>query len=137
MKTWITLLSSVVVLSFVHFLLELWRCFLDFTFVLPVYAGDSVGTMAQYALGYTIVFAAWLLALASARQGKRGSIIAALILDALFFVGLDLATIFVYCPGGCEHVVFDITTSVALIIGALVIFGWVTNLRRPTLPAQS
>jgi hypothetical protein len=75
MKIWITSLSGALALSFTHFLLELWRGFLDFSFVLPGYSGGSTGNMTLYALGYTLVFASWLLGLANAQQGKRGGVI--------------------------------------------------------------
>lgn len=132
MKNWGTSLDGALMLSFVHFLLEMWRGFLDFSFVLPDYSGGSTGTMALYALVYTAIFATWLLGLSNARQGKRGGIITALVLDALFWAVVDLSTIFFYCPGGCEHVVFDITTWVAIIVGALALFGLGMNLRQPT-----
>jgi len=130
MKTWITSLAGAIALSFTHLMLELWRAFLDFTFVLPDYAGGSTRNMALYALLYTVIFAAWLLGLANARQGKRSGIITAVALGALFWVGVDLGTIFFYCPGGCEDVVFDITTWAAIVVGALGLFGLAMNLRR-------
>ena len=130
MKTWITSLAGATALSFVHFMFELWRGFLDFTFVLPDFAEGSTNNMALYALGYTLVFAVWLLGLANARQGTRGGVITAIVIGALFWLGVDLSTIFVYCPGGCEEAVFDYATYAALIVGALALFGLVTNLRR-------
>jgi len=130
MKTWITSLSGAVTLSFLHFLLEMWRGFLDFSFVLPGYAGGSTGSLALYGLVYTAIFAAWLLGLANARQGQQGGIIAAIAVGALMWVGLDWGTIFFYCPGGCSHIVFDITTYVALVVGGLALFGLAMNLRR-------
>jgi hypothetical protein len=84
MKIWITSLSLSLALSFTHFLLELWRGFPDFSFVLPDYSGGSTGTMALCALGYTLVFAFWLLGLANAQQGKRGGVIAVVVIGALF-----------------------------------------------------
>ena len=130
MQTWLTSLSGALTLSFVPVLLALWRGFLDFSFVLPELAGGSTASMALYALIYTAVFAAWLLGLGNARQGKRGGIIGALAVGALLWVGVDLGTIFFYCPGGCQEVVFDITTYVALIVGALALYGLAMNLRR-------
>lgn len=130
MKLWITSLSGALALSFIHFVLELWRGFLDFAFILPEFSGESTGSMALIALGYTLVFGLWLLGLANARQGKRGGVIAAIVVGALFWLGVDLGTIFFYCPGGCEAAVFDITTYAALIVGALALFGLAANLRR-------
>jgi hypothetical protein len=129
MKIWITSLSGAIALSFTHFLLELWRGFLDFSLILPDFSAGSTGSIALFALVYTLVFAFWLLGLANARQGKRGGIIAALIIGALFWVGIDLGTIFFYCRGGCSEVVFDIETYAALIVGALALYGLATNLR--------
>lgn len=130
MKLWITSLSGALALSFIHFVLELWRGFLDFAFILTEFSGGSTGNMALIALGYTLVFAAWLLGLANARQGKRGGIIAAIAVGALFWLGVDLGTIFFYCPGGCEAIVFDVGTYAALIVGALALFGLAASLRR-------
>lgn len=130
MKIWNISLSGAVALSFVHFLLELWRGFLDFSFVLPDFSGGSIASLALAALGYTLVFAVWLLGLANARQRKRGGVTAAIVIGALFWVGVDFGTILFYCPGGCEAIVFDITTYAALIVGALALVGLGTNLRR-------
>lgn len=130
MKIWITSLSGALALSFTHFLLELWRGFLDFSFVLPDYSGGSAGSTALYALGYTLVFASWLLGVSNAQQGKRGGVIAVVVIGALFWVGIDLGTVFFYCPGGCSEVVFDIETYAALIVGALALYGLATNLRQ-------
>ena len=129
MKNWITSLTGVIVLAFVHLLLELWRGFLDFAFVLPDYSDGNTGAMALYALLYTVVFAIWLIGLRNAGRGKRGGIITAIILGALFWLGLDLSTILFYCPGGCEEAVFDYSTYTSLIVGALALYGLAVNLR--------
>lgn len=128
MKT-LTSLSSAIALSFVHLLLEMWRGFLDFSLVYPGFARGNTGSLALYGLVYTVMLAAWLLGLAGARQGSRGGIIAAIVFGALFWVGLDWGTVFFYCPGGCSHIVFDITSYVALGVGALALFGLAANLR--------
>lgn len=129
MKAWITSLSGAIALSFIHFLLELWRGMMDFSLVLPDYSGAGVTGLALIAVVYTVVFAVWLVGLDRARQGKRGGIITALVVGALFWVGVDVSTILFYCPGGCEAAVFDITTYIALIVGALALFGMGSNLR--------
>lgn len=130
MKNWITSLTGAVVLSFVHFLLELWRGFLDFAYVLPDYSNGKTGNMALYGLLYTVIFAIWLIGLRKAGQGKRGGIIAAIVLGALFWLGLDLSTIFFYCPGGCDELVFDYSTYTSLVVGALALYSLFVNLRR-------
>lgn len=131
MKSWITSLTGAIVLSFIHLLLELWRSFLDFAYVLlPEYSGGNTGNMALYALIYTVVFAIWLSGLRNAGQGKRSGIITAIILGALFLLGVDLSTIFFYCPGGCEEAVFDYSTYTSLIVGAIALFGLAVNLRQ-------
>jgi len=130
MKIWITSLSGAIALSFVHLLFELWRGFLDFSFVLPEYSDGRVDSTALYALIYTVVFATWLFGIWNARQEKRGGLITAIVVGALFWVGVDLGTIFFYCPGGCPEVLFDVTTYASLIVGALALFSLIVNLRQ-------
>ena len=130
MKTWIISLTGAVVLAFAHFLLELWRSFLDFAYVLPEYSSGKTGNMALYGLLYTVVFAIWIIGLQHAGQGKRGGIITAIVLGALFWLGLDLSTILFYCPGGCEEAVFNYSTYTSLIVGAFALFGLAVNLRQ-------
>ena len=130
MKTWITSLTGAVMLSFIHFLLELWRGFLDFAYVLPDYSNGRTSNMALYGLLYTVIFAIWLIGLRTAEQGKRGGLITAIVLGLLFWLGLDLSTIFFYCPGGCEEAVFDYSTYTSLVVGALALFGLFMNLRQ-------
>jgi len=127
---WLTSIKGAVVLSFIYLLMQLWRAFLDFVYVLPDYSGGSIPTMGAIALLYTLVFAAWLIGLNGARQGRRGAHLVALLFSALFWVGVDLGTILFYCPGGCEHVIFDITTWTALVLGVAVLFGLGSSLRR-------
>jgi len=130
MNNKITSLSNVAMAAFIHLLLELWRAFLDFSLVLPEFAADSTANLALYGLGYVLVFAAWLLGLKSARAGKRGGMVLALAIGALFWVGVDWGTIFFYCPGGCEDRVFDITTYLNILVGGLALVGWIANLTR-------
>jgi len=130
MKTWITSLTGAIALSFVHLLLELWRGFLDFAYVLPEFSSGKTSNMALYSLLYTVIFAIWLIGLRNARQGKRGGIIVAIVIGALFWLGLDLSTIFFYCPGGCEKAVFNYSTYTSLIVGALALYGLFMNLRQ-------
>lgn len=129
MKAWIASLSGAITLAFVHFLLELWRGMMDFSLVLPDYYGADATGLALIAVLYTAVFAVWLFGLDRARQGKRNGIIAALVVGALFWVGVDISTVLFYCPGGCEAAVLDIATYIALVIGALALFGMGSNLR--------
>ena len=130
MKTWITSLTGAVVLSFVHLLLELWRGFLDFAYVLPNYSSGQTGVMALYALLYAVIFAIWLIGLWSAWQGKRRGIITAIVLGALFWLGLDLSTFLFYCPGGCDEALLNYSTSTSLVVGALALYGMFMNLVR-------
>lgn len=130
MKTWIISLTGAVVLSFVHLLLELWRGFLDFAYVLPDYSNGRTSNMALYGLLYTVIFAIWLIGLRNAGQGKRGGIITAIVLGVLFWLGLDMSTIFFYCPGGCEEAVFDYSTYTSLVVGGLALYGLFVNLRQ-------
>jgi hypothetical protein len=129
MKTWITSLVGATTLSFLHLMIELWRSFLDFSLIFPDYTGGNTGSLALGATMYTAIFAFWLVGLANARQAKRGGVIAAALVGALFWIGLDLGTIFFYCPGGCESILFDINTYLALIVGALALYGLAVNFR--------
>lgn len=130
MKNLFLSLSGAVALSFVHLLIEMWRSLLDFTYVLPGYTGSQVNTMAAIAFLYTGIFAGWLLSLKNAANGMRGGILGTLLFGALFWIGIDLGTIFFYCPGGCSHVVFDISTWVSLVVGGAALYGLAVNLRR-------
>ena len=126
-----TALKGAIYLAFLHFLLELWRGFLDFAYVLPEFSNGKVGNTVLFALVYTLIFAGWLLALQSASQSRRRGIIAAIGFSALYWIGVDISTIFFYCPGGCEEAIFDYSTYTTIVIGALALFSLVRNLRRP------
>lgn len=98
MKTRLFSLSGAVALSFAHLLVEMWRGFNDFSFYYPEDFGSSALPLA--AAVYTLVFAFWLVGLVNGRQGKRGGILTALVVGALFWLGIDLGTLLFYCPGG-------------------------------------
>jgi len=130
MKENIFNLANVTALAFLHLLMELWRALLDFSLVLPQFA-ESTGELALYGLGYVLVFGTWLLGIRSAGKGKRSGNFVALAIGALFWVGVDWGTIFVFCPGGCEDPVFDYTSYLNILIGGLTLAGWVVNLIGP------
>ena len=131
MKSQIFSLSIALAFSFIHFLMELWRGFLDFSFVFPQeFSRGSTTLVGIFALLYTLVFAIWLLGLRNAQQGKKGGVITALLIGALFWVGIDLGTIFLYCPGGCSEAMFNIGTYAALIVGAMALVSLAANLRQ-------
>jgi len=53
------------------------------------------------------------------------------VVGALFLLGIDVGTIFVYCPGGgCGPFVFDLTTWAGLVVGLLAEIALALQLRQ-------
>lgn len=122
MRTWFMSLDGAVALSVITLLTFLARTFgLDAMFVLPNELGvreDQLVTVALLMLGEMAVFGGWILALLAAVRGRRGGVIAALILSlstALF----SLYSVLVFCAGkGCAvWPVGNITLWAAVITG--------------------
>ena len=130
MKTWFTSLGGAIALSFAHLMIELWRAFLDFSFLVPVYAKNDEGPVLVSSLVYVALFAIWMLGLRNAGSGRRGGLIAAWVVGILFLLGIDLGTILFYCPGGCSHAAFIIASWGGLVVGVLAIVALAMALRR-------
>lgn len=129
MKNLLNTLAGAVTLAFVHLLLELWRAFMDMVFVLPDFSGGAAGTVALIGVVYTLVFSGWLLALRQAGGGSRRGVFAAIAFGLLFWIGVDISTIFFYCPGGCEEAFFDYATYAAILVGGAALFSLARNLK--------
>lgn len=125
-----TSLISALALSFAHLLIELWRAFLDFSFVLPNFTKGNENQTLIASLVYAAMFAVWMLGLRNAGSGSRGGLIAALAIGILFLLGIDLGTILFYCPGGCSHAAFNIAAWAGAIVGLLAVVALTMALRR-------
>ena len=129
MNKWFNSLSGAAAIAFVHLLLELWRAFMDMVFVLPDFSGGAAGTVALIGVIYTMVFCGWLLALRQAGGGSRRGVFTAIAFGLLFWIGVDISTIFFYCPGGCEEAFFDYATYAAILVGGAALFSFARNLK--------
>lgn len=131
MKTWFASSTGAITLSFVALLIELPRAFLDFAFELPGFTGGGEGPMILAAAVYTLLFGVWIIGLFKARQSQRAGLITALAIGLLFVLGIDLDTIFFYCPGGCAFAAFDLASWLGLIVGTLAVIALGAQLRVP------
>ena len=83
------------------------------------------------------MFAIWMLGLRNAGSGRRGGLIAALVVGILFLLAIDLGTILFYCPGGCSRAAFNIASWGGLVVGVLAIVALAMALRRKGAQAAS
>ena len=132
MKSWFTSLNGALTLSFAALLVELWRAFLDFTFVYP---NAMKGYEVVSATVYVVLFGIWLVGLHKAREA-RWAIIAALVVGLLFVLGMDVGSLLFYCPGGCSRVEFNLASWGGLVIGALAVIALALQLRGKPMRAE-
>ena len=125
MKSWFTSLNGALTLSFAALLIELWRAFLDFAFVLP---NDAKGYEVIAATVYVALFGVWLVGLHKAHEARWG-IIAALGIGLLAVLGIDVGSLLFYCPGGCSRVEFNLASWAGLVIGTLAVVALALQLR--------
>lgn len=123
MKTWFTTVEGAVTLSAIALLIELFRAFLDFVYVYPDEFPKTAEVMAATALVYVVLFGIWGKGLSIAAAGNRTGIIAALVVGALFVLGIDAGTILFYCPGGCSPLIFSLTSWAGLVVGAMAVIA--------------
>lgn len=133
MKSWFTSLNGALTLSVIALVTELWRAFFDFQNVYPNYL-QGPGMILLGTLIYTLLFAGWAWALMSAARGSRSGWIAALIINALFWLIVPFATLIAYCPSPCASVwpVAEIGNWIDLITGLLAATAVVVQLTRKT-----
>ncbi|MEK7325251.1 MAG: hypothetical protein AAB217_08370 [Chloroflexota bacterium] len=120
MKTWFTSLNGALALTALAWLSELWRTAIDAAqqFYMPA-SRDVTGL---YALVYTVFLAWWAYALHTATRGSRGGLMTAFALNALFWLGIPIGTVFFYCTGPCAAsagIVFNTVNWLNLILGLL------------------
>jgi hypothetical protein len=130
MKTF-TSLNGALALTALAWLSELWRTAIDATqqFYMPA----SRDVMGLYALVYIAFLAWWAYALHTATRGSRGGLMTAFALNALFWLGIPVGTIFFYCTGPCAAnagIVFNLANWLNLILGLLAGVALAMALRR-------
>jgi hypothetical protein len=130
MKSWFMSLTGAITLSAIALLIELFRAFLDFAYILPNEFATSTELMTLTALVYVVVFGVWGRGLFAAQGGGRAGIVAALVVGALFLVAIDVGTIFFYCPGGCSLFLFNLATWAGLVLGLLAVIALAFQLRQ-------
>ncbi|MBI3242628.1 MAG: hypothetical protein HYZ49_10085 [Chloroflexi bacterium] len=129
MKTWFTSLNGALALAALAWLSQLWRALIDATqgFYSNATAGSSLVT---FTLVYTAFLAAWAYAMYSASGGNRGGLIVTFALNALFWLGISVGTLFFYCPGWCSNFAVNIANLSNLILGLLAGVALAMALRR-------
>jgi hypothetical protein len=117
MKTF-TSLNGALMLASLAWLSHLWRTLIDATqgFYSNATAGSS---LVIFTLVYAAFLAGWVYAMHSASGGSRGGLIATFALNALFWLGIGVGTLFFYCPGWCSNSVVNIANLLNLILGLL------------------
>ena len=119
MKTF-TSLNGALALTALAWLSELWRTVIDAT--QQFYVPASRDMLGLGSLVYVVLLAWWVYALHTASRGNRGGLMTAFVLNALFWLGIPIGTVFFYCTGPCAAnagVVFNIANGLNLILGLL------------------
>ena len=128
MKTF-TSLNGALALTALAWLSQLWRALIDATagFYSNATAGSS---LVMFTLGYTALLAGWAYALHAASRGRRGGLMATFALNALFWLGIAVATPLFYCPGWCGSSAINVANVLNLILGLLAGVALALALRR-------
>jgi hypothetical protein len=117
MKTF-TSLNGALALTALAWLSQLWRALIDAT--QGFYSGATAGSsLVTFTLVYTAFLAGWAYAMYSASRGNRGGLVAAFALNALFWLGISVGTLFFYCPGFCANALVNVANALNLIFGLL------------------
>ena len=120
MKNWFTSLNGALALTAFAWLSELWRTGIDATE--KFHLSGSRDTMGLYALIYTAFLGWWVYSLYNAARGNRSGLVTSFALNALFWVGIPIGTVFFYCTGECAASagsVFNTVNWLNLILGLL------------------
>ncbi|NUM44440.1 MAG: hypothetical protein HUU38_07000 [Anaerolineales bacterium] len=117
MKT-CTSLNGALALAALAWLSQLWRALIDAT--AGFYSNATEGSLlVTFTLGYAAFLAGWAYALYAASHGSRGGLMATFALNALFWLGIGVGTLFFYCPGGCSNSAVNLANVLNLILGLL------------------
>ena len=118
MKRWFTSLNGALALTALAWFSQLWRTLIDAT--QEFYSNTTEGgLLVIFTLAYTAVLAGWAYAMHSASRGSRGGLMAAFALNALFWLGIAVATPLFYCPGWCSNSAVNTANVLNLILGLL------------------
>ena len=131
MKTWFTSLNGALTLTAFAWFSELWRTGIDAAE--KFHLSGSRDTMGLYALIYTAFLAWWAYSLHTASRGSRGGLMTAFALNALFWIGIPIGTVFFYCTGECAAsagFVFNTVNWLNLILGLLAGVALMSQLRQ-------
>lgn len=124
---WFKSLNGAITLSFAAMLIELFRGFLDFAIIYP---NQMKGMELIIAVIYAVIFGVWGAGLLVARGGKRGGMIAALIVGLLFWFGIDWTTTLpILCPNGYSTIWFNIASLADLVVGGLAAVALILQVR--------
>jgi hypothetical protein len=141
MKYWFTSINGAVILSVLTLLTHVWRGYLDAMFVIPVDIGDEA-TMHMYALIFTALLGGWAYSILLTRDGKRGGLIMAFVINALVLIAIPISWLFFYCPAECQSeagLIFNLANTLNLIFGilAFISLGWqLRESRQKTEPLE-
>jgi|CXWL01.1.fsa_nt_gi hypothetical protein len=119
MKTF-TSLNGALALTALAWFSELWRTVIDAT--QQFYVPASRDALSLGSLAYVALLAWWVYALHTATRGSQGGLMTAFALNALFWLGIPIGTVFFYCTGPCvasAGIVFNIANWLNLILGLL------------------
>lgn len=137
MKTWFTSLNGAITLSVIALLTFVGGTFLDYQFVFNEFF-PGPGQAAMATLVNMALFGGWIWALLAASRGARGGLIASLIFTLLFFFGIAVSTLVVYCPSPCRTAwpVMEIANWAKLITGLIAAVAVGLQLRPPVAAAS-
>lgn len=137
MKNWFTSLNGAIALSFIAWLSELWRAWLDMLFEYTsgyIQVGvDGLDTLALTFI-YTVIFAGWGYSIHAATRGSRGALVANLALNTLVWLAIPVSWFTTYCTGDCPAragLLFNIANWLNLIFGLLAGAALALQFRRP------
>lgn len=131
MKNWFTSLNGALALTAFAWLSQLWRTLIDAAE--KFHLSGSRDTMGLYALIYTAFLAWWAYSLHTASRGSWGGLMTAFALNALFWIGIPIGTVFFYCTGECAAsagFVFNTVNWLNLILGLLAGVALMSQLRQ-------
>lgn len=129
MKTWFTSLNGALALTALAWFSELWRTLIDATQGFHSNATEG-SLLVTFTLAYTAVLAGWVYAMHSASRGNRGGLMAAFALNALFWLGIAVATPLFYCSGWCSNSAINTANVLNLILGLLAGVALMSQLRQ-------
>jgi hypothetical protein len=129
MKNLFTSINGAIALSAIALLTELWRGFLDAAMVISVEFSDII---QPFALIFTLLFSGWAWSMIAAKQGKRGGLSAAFVINAFVLLAIPVSWLFFYCPADCQATagIFNLANTLNLIFGLLAAIALGLQFRR-------